>query len=591
VFFHSEVAPAPARDDADKGAHQLRAVTVGELLGLAIGLGAASFGKLSSAEARLVKRAKLVQKKRIREFEDAIAGGDDPLGESLQALLGTTRRRARGVVYTPQSVVDRMLAWGGSAGPPSRVVDPGTGSGRFLLSALHAFGASMPMVGVELDSRASLLARANLSVAGANPKCVTIVNGDFCRVALPRVAETLWVGNPPYVRHQQLSAETKRWLPSAAEDLGIDASPVMGLHGYFVLRIATLCSARDRGALLLPAEWLDAHYGVSIQRTFIDHLGGIAVNVLDRQQTMFGDTRATSAVVFFNRGQAGQTISFRHIADPADLASDCGARVVAAKSDLKASGRWSMFLRKHREPTASRMVALSSIADVRRGIATGHNAFFVRPPDDEEFATLLQSLLVPVVSRAKELTDEEHTLRDDTLLKRLLVTRGEIESLPAKHQPALKKLLADGKRQGVHQRYLCADRRVWHAVPLPKRAPDLLATYMSRGATHFVRNAAFALSLNIAHGIFLRTRTTVREQRALVRFLQVTARSNMWRGREYSTGLIKLEPTELGRTLVPDADALAALGLLVDDEQGLRDAIRDLTRRAKSERMTTRAHQ
>jgi hypothetical protein len=55
----------------------------------------------------------------------------------------------------------------------------------------------------------------------------------------------------------------------------------------------------------------------------------------------------------------------------------------------------------------------------------------------------------------------------------------------------------------------------------------------------------------------------------------------MWRGREYSTGLIKLEPTELGRTLVPDEDALSALGLLVDDESALREAIKDLTQRTK----------
>jgi hypothetical protein len=118
-------------------------------------------------------------------------------------------------------------------------------------------------------------------------------------------------------------------------------------------------------------------------------------------------------------------------------------------------------------------------------------------------------------------------------------------------------------------------------VPIPTRAPDLFATYMSREETHFVRNAASAFSLNIAHGITFKRRTSVRDQRALVRFLQQTAKSNMWRGREYSTGLIKLEPTELGRTLVPTESSLAALGLLVDDEQALREAIKDLACRSK----------
>jgi hypothetical protein len=356
----------------------------------------------------------------------------------------------------------------------------------------------------------------------------------------------------------------------------------MGLHGYFVLRIATLCAEGDRGALLLPAEWLDAHYGASIQRAFLDHLGGVAVNVLDRDQTMFGETRATSAVVFFNRNESGQTVSFRRISDPADLATDRRERVVmASRSDLKASGRWSMFLRRPQATSRASLVELSSIADVRRGIATGHNAFFVRPPDDDAFQDLPPSLLVPVVSRARELTDEREVLADDSSLKRLLTTRVDVHELPARIQPEIKKLLSLGRRLRVHERYLCADRRIWHAVPVPPRAPDVFATYMSRGETHFVRNAVGAFSLNIAHGIMLKRRTSVRDQRALVRFLQHTAKSNMWRGREYSTGLIKLEPTELGRTPVPDYDALAALGLLVDDELALRDAIKELTSRSK----------
>jgi adenine-specific DNA-methyltransferase len=581
VFFRSEQTVTVGEGGEGKKAPP-RIASVHELIGVALGLGAGAFGQLSKNELRWKARVAVPAQRVLRAFEESIRCGDDPLGDALQELLGATRRRERGAVYTPQAFVDRMLAWGRSAGTPTRVVDPGTGSARFLLSALRAFGPTMPMVGIELDPRATLVARANLHIAGADPRRAVILNADFCRVPLPRVEGTLWVGNPPYVRHQQLSVATKKWLSSGTKELGVDVSPVMGLHGYFVLRIATLCSPRDRGALLLPAEWLDAHYGASIQRAFIDHLGGVAVNVLDREQTVFGETRTTSAVVFFNRNEIAQTIAFRRVSDPADLASDNPKQVITAlKKDLKASGRWSLFLHRRREPERPRLVELRTIADVRRGIATGHNAFFVRPPDDPTFQTLPDSLLVAVVSRARELTDETDTLASNSLLKRLLVTKGELENLPVRQQPAVKKVLAAGRRVGVHERYLCAHRHTWHSVPLPWRPPDLLATYMSRGATHFVRNVAGAYTLNIAHGISLHSQTSAREQRALVRFLQQTARSNMWRGREYSTGLIKLEPTELGRTLVPDEDALSALGLLVDDESALREAIKDLTQRTK----------
>jgi hypothetical protein len=198
VLFRSHTPVAEAAHEAPTNS-LLRATTIGELLGIAFALGAGSFGKLSEREVAWRRRVKAPTQTVIQEFAESIRAGNDPLGDSLQELLGATRRRERGAVYTPRVVVDRMLAWGGAAGVPSRVVDPGTGSGRFLVSALRTFGSKVPLIGIEIDPRASLIARANLCALGADPKAVTIVNQDFCRADLVRMEETLWVGNPPYL--------------------------------------------------------------------------------------------------------------------------------------------------------------------------------------------------------------------------------------------------------------------------------------------------------------------------------------------------------------------------------------------------------
>jgi len=81
-----------------------------------------------------------------------IEQGDDPLGEAFGRIRAAKQRRALGATYTPQEIVKAMLAWSARVGgaAPSRIVDPGAGSGRYLLAAARRFPEAA-LIGIEID--------------------------------------------------------------------------------------------------------------------------------------------------------------------------------------------------------------------------------------------------------------------------------------------------------------------------------------------------------------------------------------------------------------------------------------------------------
>jgi hypothetical protein len=90
----------------------------------------------------------------VSERSDAehseVARRFDPLGEAFCTLRSPEDRRADGATYTPGPIVRAMVDWAASQKNPERIVDPGTGSGRFLIQAAQAFPKEA-LIGVDTD--------------------------------------------------------------------------------------------------------------------------------------------------------------------------------------------------------------------------------------------------------------------------------------------------------------------------------------------------------------------------------------------------------------------------------------------------------
>jgi tRNA A58 N-methylase Trm61 len=100
----------------------------------------------------------------------------------LATCFANCARRPNGATLTPRPIVEAMVGWAADAGEPDRVVDPGVGSGRYLVAAGRKL-ATARLTGVELDPLPAIIARANLAAAGFADRSA-IVLGDYRDVAL-----------------------------------------------------------------------------------------------------------------------------------------------------------------------------------------------------------------------------------------------------------------------------------------------------------------------------------------------------------------------------------------------------------------------
>jgi adenine-specific DNA-methyltransferase len=515
----------------------------GELVAAALALGAEDLGPLSTPELILAKAADrtAITKAKLARLKDMMRAGADPLGEVFCTLRAAEVRRESGATYTPGPIVQTMVDWATSVRDARRIVDPGVGSARFLMRAGAAFPKA-ELVGVDVDPLAALLARANLAVAGFVGRA-RIVLGDYRRFADRVDGPTLYIGNPPYVRHHQIAPKWKDWLAAEASKLGLSASKLAGLHVYFFL--ATACSARpkDFGAFITAAEWLDVNYGALVRSLVLGGLGGKSVTVIDPTAQPFPDAATTAAITTFEIGAKPTSVYFRRIDDLAQL-GELGKGRKIHHDRLTTETRWSHLARAAVKPPEG-YVELGELCRVHRGTVTGANDVWIA---GEHSTGLPDSMLFPTVTRAREVLDAKGLLVDAGKLRRVIDLPADLDKLNTADRNAVAKFLKVARAMGANKGYIASHRKAWWSVGLRAAAP-IISTYMARRPPGFVINNVDARHINIAHGLYPRDHLTEAAKKALVDYLQVNISQRS--GRTYAGGLTKFEPREMERLIVP----------------------------------------
>ncbi|WP_439951815.1 XamI family restriction endonuclease [Mycobacterium avium] len=318
---------------------------VGQLTQLCIALGAGTIGELSEPERKLVASHSppQVNEKTVAWTYSHIKRGIDPLGAAYATLLSPQQRRPLGQTYTPPAIVEAMTAWAADQGTPTRIVDPGAGSGRYLVAAAKRFPKAS-VTAAEIDPLSALMLRANISVAGLADRA-TVHLGDYRALQLPRIdGPTLFIGNPPYVRHHKIDPTWKQWLIDTAKSRGFKASGLAGLHVHFFLATAQLAKPGDFGAFITSSEWMDVNYGSLVRQLLLDGLGGESIHVLDPKAAPFADAATTGAITCFKIGTAPSSMKLRRVDTVTDLGHLTKGRKVS-RQRLAESSRWSVLTR------------------------------------------------------------------------------------------------------------------------------------------------------------------------------------------------------------------------------------------------------
>lgn len=523
-------------------------MTEDDLVEIALCLGARSVPGWSGDEERRVRTRPSCPESVVRDFRRAIRLGEDPLGDWFCKVRSAQERRKQGATYTPHRIVRAMFNWAVAQGAPQRVVDPGTGSGRFIVEAGRRF-RSAQLIGIELDPVAAILARGHLSAAGlARRACIMV--GDYRELVLPGFqGKTLHIGNPPYVRHHDINTRWKEWLATEARSRGLHVSKLAGLHLHFFLAAAASGNAGDCGAFITSAEWLDVNYGKMLRELFLAELGGQRIVVLEPTARPFPDAATTGAITCFEMRSRPRSIFVQRAKTTDDLGRLNGGMKVR-RERFEAENRWSHLTRRTRRPPDG-YIELGEICRVHRGQVTGANRVWIAGDHSRE---LPESLLYPTVTRAQELYRAGKVLDDTSGLRRVIDIPADLSVLDVDTRKKVQGFLRTAKALGADRGYVAKNRKAWWCVGLREAAP-ILATYMARRPPAFVRNRANARNINISHGLYPRERLDEAVLLALVDYL--SSSTSVSDGRTYAGGLTKFEPGEMERLFVPRPEVLA----------------------------------
>jgi hypothetical protein len=212
---------------------------------------------------------------------------------------------------------------------------------------------------------------------------------------------------------------------------------------------------------------------------------------------------------------------------------------------------------------------LEDLFEIKRGIATGANEFFIVGRAQIEAHNLPAGFLTPILPSPRYLSSNEVQSDEDgnPLLDEanFLITADLPEGQLAEQYPALWRYLQIGRAQGIHKRYLCQHRQIWYTQD--KRAPSpFLCTYMGR-PSEARANSPFRFILNHSHAVAPNVYLNLYPKRDLARrlsedkdlkryiwqsLINIPAETLIGEGRVYGGGLYKLEPKELGKLLIAD---------------------------------------
>lgn len=497
---------------------------------------------LSPSECNLIATMTPMAEDKVGSLRESIKNGEDPLGEAFGLIRSSPERRSMGAVYTPSSIVDSMLRWLSSESTPARIVDPGAGSGRYIMSAGRLF-PSANLVAVEVDPLAALMLRANLHASEMAGRATVIVD-DYRAIELPAIeGVTAYIGNPPYVRHHDIDETWKAWYVRNFKAMGIKASALAGLHLHFFLKTRMLAKAGDLGAFITSAEWMDVNYGASLRNLLIQDLGGLALHVLEPTVEAFPGTATTAAITCFRIGETKAPFLVRSVSTLPKL-NGLSSGSLIERDRLHDSAKWSIIVR----PTETRRegdIELGELFGVHRGQVTGANSIWIA---GEEAKRLPKHLLIPAVTKAKELIMAGERLQDADTLRCIVDIPPELDEFSRSERQRINAFLKWARAQGADRSYTAKHRKAWWSVGLKDPAP-ILCTYMARRPPQFTLNDCDARHINVAHGLYPRDPIAPDIMARIVAWLNENI--SVAAGRTYAGGLTKFEPKEIERLRLP----------------------------------------
>lgn len=498
----------------------------------------------------------------------------------LQTTLDSKKTQAErnrlGQFATPTALAVDILKYAATLLPANekvRFLDPAFGTGAFY-SALRGIFPKNSITeahGFEIDPHygdpaVKLWANSGLSIKLS----------DFTQAEpLPRF--NLIICNPPYVRHHHLGNDTKQRLQMRTRlASGMKINGLAGLYCHFFGLSHAWMTDGGIAGWLIPSEFMDVNYGQAVKHYLLNNVTLLHIHRFAPNDVQFADALVSSAIVWFRKAPPPKdhavTFSFGGTLLDPKLSREISTQALAHEP------KWTRFPVSKIRVRGTRPL-LSDFFQIKRGIATGDNGYFIL--DDKEIVAhgLPMEVFHPILPSPRYVSNDEimadrNGLPEIARRLFLLNTRLSEAEIKARYK-TLHAYIEQGKASGIQERYICRHRTPWYAQENRPPAP-IVCTYIGRSDSKNGRPFRFILNNSKATiaNVYLAMYPTARLARALEH--DPTLIRRVWEilnaikpdellseGRVYGGGLHKLEPKELA-----NVDA-TSISLIVPSEEPL----------------------
>ena len=487
-----------------------------------------------------------------------------------EILISPSYRKKFGQFLTPSYIAEFMASWI-NQDKPLHVLDPAVGTGIFLEKLIKTSADFSELWGFDIDPMLLNACRLRLILNGLSKDLFHLEEQNFILMGgfFGQKVDAV-ICNPPYLNFHDF--DRNRLVKTIEERLGVKLSRLTNIYVLFFLQSLSLTKKGGKLAFITPSEFLYTGYGEELKELLLKNTTLDALVLLDFESSVFNQSITTAVLTLFRKGAPPPDHKVRLIKiyswpETKDLlkavsngVENLGKyRIIEVyQNQLDPNKKWlEHFIDMKNGHALPKLVPLSQLVQVKRGIATGHNDYFLFNKSKIKKWKIEDRFLVPVVSNAYQIKGYEFTIDD---WDRLAENDEKAYLLYVFEEPSqnLKAYINYGEQGDVsaNKRFITRHRSPWYTME--KRVPPkILATVFHREKMKFILNNANVRNLAPFHCVYPKFNDP-----AMVKALLAYLNSDFCREiqtikrREYGGGLHKFEPRDLEKIPILDVTKL-----------------------------------
>ena len=480
----------------------------------------------------------------------------------IQSTQGAGYKRRYGAYYTPKRLTQILCDWAIKSSS-DMILEPGFGGCDFLESSrsrLTSLGNEEPerhIFGCDTDKAAFKHLDDKI---GTIPPGKRFISSDFLKLMpddFDAIGFDAVIGNPPYISMHNMSAKQAKVARSMKFEC-IKIGQRASLWAYFVIHALSFLRVGGRCAWVLPSSYVNADYAKEVHKYICQKFSKVVI--LPIKERLFSNVGAQESTVLVLADNFQPVVSDASCLIVQVDTIDESRKVINSWDKERPIQDTSLpidrqspvkeFLQKllHEKKCAP----LSEIANIRIGIVTGANKFFILNEQTAKEYRIPPRALKPILAKliqARGLSLDEEILRGNVNgnLRCLLLNTLEKN----KYDVGVRRYLDSFSEEDREAISTFKKRNIWHQ-PDDGLVPDAFLSYMCHSGPRLVLNHAKTTSTNTIHRIFFRQNFSI-TQRKLFAISLVSSLSQLSAelvGRNYGSGVLKLEPNEAANILV-----------------------------------------